>query len=597
MRSPDASTAPRDPFSLGWEDPAMLDREVARRTVRSGSLLVAAAAAIFGVIYWIGGSPALAIPTFLASAALTAIGAVRFRDARRQLAAAVSVGLVLLASQVLLLGDVNTGVTVWFLVPNLAAMLLGAKWIAAGGALVTTSVVTLVVAAERLGWPITGDEAMPSSDLVMAVSIVGSLVVVGVIARISLGARRRLMAEVEVQNAELAKALEEAETSRGIAIEASAAKDRFFANLTHEIRTPLNGIAGTTELLRHTDLDAGQRSLTDALAASSGNLVALVNAMLDHARLRAGHVGVDLGPVDVRMAARDLRDLFGAQAAGKGLDLVITVADDVPPWIETDGIRLRQVMGNLVGNAIKFTQRGSVTVTGSMAQPDDGHPDPRFVVVVADTGPGVSPELARAIFEPFVQGDATISRTHGGTGLGLSIAKGIAELLGGTLAVSSTPGEGAAFTVSIPVRVVEPPAREPGHPQDAPTHAAAGTRVLLAEDNAINRAVASRMLERLAAVVEMAEDGAAAVRLAADHAFDLVLMDLQMPGVDGIEAARRIRAQEAATGGNRVRIVAMTGNDPADYADACERAGMDGFLMKPVALAELRAVLAGAIPA
>jgi CheY-like chemotaxis protein len=233
-----------------------------------------------------------------------------------------------------------------------------------------------------------------------------------------------------------------------------------------------------------------------------------------------------------------------------------------------------------------------------MAPPDDAHPDSRFVVVVADTGPGISPELARAIFEPFVQADASISRTHGGTGLGLSIATGIAELLGGTLSVDSTPGSGSSFTVAVPVRVVDPPVPATRGPaQDAPGDAAAGVRVLLAEDNAINRAVGARMLDRLAANVAVAEDGAAAVRLAAEAPFDLILMDLQMPGLDGIEAARRIRAHEETTGSGRVRIVAMTGNDPADYAEACERAGMDGFLMKPVGLTELRAVLMAAVTA
>jgi signal transduction histidine kinase/CheY-like chemotaxis protein len=620
--TPDGETLPsgRDLFEFtGWDDPAMLDREAARRTVRSGSLLVAAAAGVFGAIYWQGGSAALAVPTFLTSAALVVIGLLRFRNARHQLALAISTGLTLLAFQLLLLGDVNTGITVWLLVPNFAAMINGARWIALGTTLATASLVSVVVVAKRFGWPIVGSEVMPGADVVMALSIVGSLVVIGVIARISLGARRQLMVEIEQRNLALAEALATAETARAAAIEAAEAKDRFFANLTHEIRTPLNGIAGTSELLRETELDAGQRSLTDALAASSENLVALVNAMLDHARLRAGHVGVERAPVEMRRAARDLHQLFAARATEKHLDFAVTLADEVPDWLETDGIRLRQIVGNLVANAIKFTARGSVRVRATLAPPDAFHAAPRLVVEVADTGVGIAPEQARSIFEPFVQGDASISRTYGGTGLGLAIARQLAELLEGTLAVRSLLGEGSVFTLAIPVRVVEAPveapveasATAPAPPGEAPSgEAPAGSacgsardatsdatreqtrpRVLLAEDNAINRTVASRMLERLGARVDIAGHGTEAVRLAAEARFDLVLMDLQMPGVDGIEAARRIRSAEVAERTARVRIIAMTGNDPLDYGDACLAAGMDGFLMKPVGLAELRAIL------
>jgi signal transduction histidine kinase/CheY-like chemotaxis protein len=594
---PDPAASPsRELFEFrGWNEPALLDREVARRTVRTASLLVAVAAAMFAAIYWFADSPFLSVPTLVTSVALVVIAFAPFRSAHAQLATAMSAGLLLLGSQEFLLGDVNTGVTVWFLVPNLAAMILGARRLAAGGAVFTVTVIVTVALARLFGWPIIGNEPLPQPDLVMAVSALGSLVLIGVIARITLGARRQLMSEVNSRNEALADALEEAEAARAVAIGAAEAKDRFFANLTHEIRTPLNGIAGTTELLRHTALSADQRPLVDALTASNENLVALVNAMLDHARLRAGHVTLDLAPMDIRRAARDLADLFAAQAADRGLAFVVRVEDDVPTWLETDAIRVRQIVGNLVANAIKFTDSGSVTAIATLVPADGAHLDPRLVVTVSDTGAGIPPEQARSIFEPFIQGDASISRTHGGTGLGLAIATQLTELMGGTLAVRSRLGVGSVFTLAVPVlpALAPPDAAAPTGADAAPARPgdARAIRVLLAEDNEINRLVASRMLSRIGAHATVAGNGIEAVTLATAEDFRLILMDLQMPGMDGIEAARAIRLAEAARGAAAVPIIAMTGNDPGDYGDECEAAGMNGFLMKPVGLVELRALL------
>jgi signal transduction histidine kinase/ActR/RegA family two-component response regulator len=583
------------PFQFqGWDDPDLLDREVARRTVRFGSLLVSVCSAVFGLTYWFGGSPALAISCFIASVALAVVALVPFHDVRAQLGLALASGFTLLAFQEFLLGDVNTAITVWFLVPNLAAMLLGARLLATLGAIFTVLVVAIVAMAGALGLPIVGNEPLPAPDLVMALTMVGALLTIGAIAWISLGARRQLMAEVGARNHQLAVALEEAEAARSGATEAAAAKDRFFANLTHEIRTPLNGIAGTAELLRSTRLDDEQRGLADGLAASTENLVALVNNMLDHARLRAGHVGVEPVPVDPRRAAGNMVALFTAQAHDKGLSLTATVADDVPAWLEVDGIRMRQVIGNLVANAIKFTASGSVSIEVRFVPAPAPEVMPHLVVAVSDTGPGIAPDRLNEIFEPFVQGDASISRTHGGTGLGLAIARQVAEVLGGSLSVESTIGVGSTFRVDVPVRVLDGPPPEPDAGIAAPSPLPSpegGPLVLLAEDNAVNRAVGVRMLERLQARVLAASDGREAVHLAADHEVDIILMDLQMPGMDGIEAARQIRAAEVVAGRRRVPIVAMTGNDPADYGDACSAAGMDRFLMKPVSLASLSDLL------
>jgi signal transduction histidine kinase len=316
----------------------------------------------------------------------------------------MAIGLLLLGTQELLLGDLTTGVTVWFLVPNFAAMILGARLLALGGVTFTASVIVVVALAKELGWPIIGNEPAPAQEVVMAVSALGSLAIVGAIARISLGARRQLMAEVNRRNAELAEALAGAHAARTLAIEASEAKDRFFANLTHEIRTPLNGIAGTTELLRQTTLGSDQRPLVAALSASTSNLVLLVNAMLDHARLRAGRMSAEPVPVEVRRAATNLELTFRAQATEKGLDFAVTVEEDMPAWIEVDAIKVRQVLGNLVANAIKFTASGSVTVSVGKAPPDPSQALPAMTVLVTDTGEGIAPDKVDRIFEPFMRG-------------------------------------------------------------------------------------------------------------------------------------------------------------------------------------------------
>ena len=591
MHEREPATSRRDPLDFaGWETPGLFDRDVARLTVRVSALLAAGASLSFVPVYVLIGPQAFITPNIVAALALVVIAVAPFRDWHAQLYAGLTVGLALLTIQLLLLGRVDTGSTVWFLVPPLAAMLVGARRAAIDCAVVAVTVVVGVVLARELGWPILGHVVLPRPDLVMALSVVGAIIITGAVADVALRARRALMADVEARTIDLAGALGEARAARAEAVAAAEAKDRFFANLTHEIRTPLNGIAGTTELLRHTDLSADQRPLLDALGASSANLVALVNAMLDHARLRAGHVSADPAPVEVRHAAATLELLFRAQALDKGLAFTVTVSDGMPAWVEIDAIKVRQILANLVANAIKFTARGSVAVTVARVAPDLSSPAPRLVLRVTDTGAGIAPELLDTIFEPFVQGDASISRTYGGTGLGLAIARQLATLLDGTLTVESRLGEGSVFTLAVPLRVVDAPPPAPAGPEPAATPAA-GLRVLLAEDNEINRAVASRMLRRLDAHVLVAENGARAVEVAASEIVHLILMDLQMPGLDGIEAARIIRNFERSRGLPAVPIVAMTGNDPEDYGDACTAAGMDGFLMKPVDMARLREVL------
>jgi signal transduction histidine kinase len=569
-----------------------LDDELVRRAVRAGALFSAVGAALFGVFYQLTGPSEFFLPNVATAVCLVAVAAIRPRDATVALWIGLSIGLLLFGYELIRLGGVDNGVTVWLLAPNVGALILGARRVAIYCATVSGLEIVGVVVARHLGW-LTGGLVVAHADIVMAASMVAVVALCGIFAHITVRARRGLMRDVEARNAALAAALEEARTARSAAVAAAEAKDRFFANLTHEIRTPLTGIAGSAELLLHTGLSAEQAPLAGALRVSTENLVSLVNAMLEHARLRAGHVAVERAPVEVRLIAGDMAQLFRTQAADKGVALSLVVADDVPERVVTDGIKLRQIVGNLVSNAIKFTARGSVEVRMGLGSPPGAGRDPELIVDVADTGVGIPPDLLDAVFEPFVQGDPSIARLYGGTGLGLAIARQLAGLMGGTLLARSRPGEGSTFTLTLPVGAAGPARPEAGELPARPEAATRGVRVLLAEDNAINQAISSAMLRGLGADCLIAENGHEAVEMALAGGFDIILMDLQMPGLDGIEAAREIRRRGVLARGRPVPIVALTGNAAEDYGDECRAAGMNGFLIKPVGTAELRRVLEG----
>lgn len=576
----------------------MLEKEIARRTLRTGALFCSAAAALFSLLYAVSGPAEFVAPHIIVAAVLALIAAIPARDQTGSAYLAVTAGLLLFGYQLMLMGRIDNGIAVWFLVPVIAATMLGMRRLAVYCSAITVAEIAGVVVAVHLGG-LRGQVVLPHGDLIMAISIFSVLTLCGLFALIGQRARERLILEAEARSTALGDALEQTRLARNKAIEAAQDKDRFFANLTHEIRTPLSGIAGTAELLQHTALSAAQRPLAEALGASTRNLVELVNAMLDHAKISAGHVRVERAPVQLRNLARELRDLFGAHAADKRLAFGVTVADAAPAWIETDGIKLLQIVGNLVSNAIKFTARGSVAVRARCAIPARAGGALRLVVEVADTGVGIAPEQIAAVFEPFVQGDTSITRIYGGTGLGLAIARQLAELLGGTLRVDSRPGAGSTFTLELPVAAADAPPQTadalPAARAEPPvaTPVAAGFRVLLAEDNGVNQLVACAMLEELRAQVEVAENGLEAVEMAGKGGYQVILMDLQMPGMDGIAAACEIRRRERLAGKRPIPIVAMTGNSRDDYGEACIEAGMDGYIMKPVSVEQLRGVLAG----
>jgi len=370
---------------------------------------------------------------------------------------------------------------------------------------------------------------------------------------------------------------------------ASQVKGQFLANMSHELRTPMNGVLGTAQLLEETPLVEEQQELIAILMESGEQMLAVVNDILDFSKLDNGHVLLECLPVKPGGILQSLRDSSRKQWQDKGLDLIVTVEEPLPP-IFGDPVRLRQVLGNLLSNAIKFTHEGRIEVSVYAA-------DGRIHYAVADTGIGIPPGNLDTIFEEFSQADSSTTRKYGGTGLGLAITQRLIRLMRGELHVESEVGVGSTFSFSLPLdgavgrkdaaalvtaAVLAAPAVAP-HP---------GTiRVLLAEDNRINQMVSKRMLVRAGCEVVVAADGQEAVDLFDGQQFDLILMDMQMPVVDGLAATREIRRKEAEMQLRPVPIIAMTANASEADRKRCLAAGMNDFRAKPVKMNGLAATI------
>ncbi len=379
-----------------------------------------------------------------------------------------------------------------------------------------------------------------------------------------------------------AKALAEA---RDAAQSANAAKSQFLANMSHEIRTPLNGVIGLAQALGATGLTPQQAEMLELIQSSGRTLQVLLSDILDLARVESGRMELCEEAFDLGRAVRDAAQLYEVSAREKGLQFFVDIAPEVDRWIVGDVVRLKQILTNLVSNAVKFTSEGFVSLTAAPGPARDGVPTLRFSV--EDTGIGFDSQTRERLFSRFEQADGAITRKFGGSGLGLAISRQLAGMMGGDLDCESEPGGGSAFILTVPFK----PAEAPGIPLvSAPAEEGCerGTvRVLLADDHPVNRRVVEMILAQADVALTSVEDGAQALQAMRDADFDLILMDMQMPVMDGLTATREIRLHEAAMGLERTPVVMLTANALPEHIAAAEAAGADRHLAKPFDAAEL----------
>jgi signal transduction histidine kinase/CheY-like chemotaxis protein/HPt (histidine-containing phosphotransfer) domain-containing protein len=375
---------------------------------------------------------------------------------------------------------------------------------------------------------------------------------------------------------------------------ATEAKSQFLANMSHEIRTPMNGVIGLASLLVRTDLNSYQQEIVEALHASGLSLLKIINSVLDFSKIEAGKVTLDLREFSPRTSMETVANLYAADASAKNLKIVCSCDDEVPSTAGGDQVRIGQILSNLVSNAIKFTVDGDIVIScETTGQQTKGEDSIELLFAVSDCGVGISKTEQLNLFKQFSQVDESNTRGFGGTGLGLAISKGLASLMGGEIGVESTPGQGSRFWFTVQLRTNLRSAKQVLTGATKAPIRFDGRKVLVVDDNEFNLHVAKRMLEFLGLQVDLASNAREGINACARHDYDLVLIDHQMPGMDGNEATAIIRKTERE--GKRVPIVALTANARPEDIKNAYRAGVNEYLTKPVSLDDLEAVLSGLI--
>jgi len=597
-----------------WASCGLQEPEVPPDALRRLRQMVLALSAIalggllYGPVFVVTGRPLVIIAVVLALSGVS-LGLLHIRwgtlrrgtsGLDRRLTVGANLGLAGLAGSIALslldLGGVSHPSLGWLLVvPVLAGLLLGRTWGVVWGGLALAELVALW-GAELLG--LHAPMVLPPglAPHVSLLSVAGALATVVIAIRFvmseieresrrSARAIARLDAQVnERRAAEQAAraAADSAHEAEQMAIEALRVRSRFLAMISHEIRTPLNGMLGMSQVLAETDLDEHQLELLSVALSAGDLLLDVVNDVLDFSRLDEGQLVVDPVPTDLAELAADVAALYRSSAEADGLELRVEL-HTLPAQAKVDPTRLSQILSNLVSNGVKFTQAGHVALRGGV--------DGDFVwFEVQDTGPGISEAAQEHLFEPFTQADASTTRTFGGTGLGLAISRQLAELMGGSLSVHSQPGRGSTFRLELPYT----PCSAPQEATPASVAQLEPQRVLVVDDNPVNRMLASTILRRAGHQITEADDGERALERV-NQGFDAVVMDVRMPGMDGLEATRRIRQREKRLGTPRLPILACTADTTAESRAECRASGMDGYVAKPFTAEQLLGELARVI--